>query len=334
MSSNIAQIFESFSRMKALVVGDVMIDKYIFGDVSRISPEAPVPILDVYKRETRLGGAANVANNVIELGAAALLVSVVGDDVEGHALKQNLQYSGIDPSSIILDQERVTTIKTRVISRNQQMLRYDFEKIEPLDENIELLLIDNVIDLIYNEAPDVVILQDYDKGVLTPRVIANIIHNCRQAKIPVAVDPKFNNFLEYGGCTLLKPNLTEAIKGLNLDISPLRPETLATAHRKAQSLLQHEYTVITLADKGIFVGDDEDTDLIPAYKRKITDVSGAGDTVIALLGLGLALGLDVFATAELANIAAGMVCEQVGVVPINREALIREATMMMEMEEE
>ena len=195
-------------------------------------------------------------------------------------------------------------------------------------------MIDNVIDLIYNEAPNVVILQDYDKGVLTPRVIANIIHNCRQAKIPVAVDPKFNNFLEYGGCTLLKPNLLEATKGLNLDISPLRPETLATAHRKAQSLLQHEYTVITLADKGIFVADDEDTDLIPAYKRNVTDVSGAGDTVIAILGLGLALGLDVFATAELANIAAGMVCEQVGVVPVNREALIREATMMMEMGEE
>lgn len=329
-NNTLQEIFASFRYLKVLIVGDAMIDKYIFGHVNRISPEAPIPIVDVYRRESRLGGAANVALNIKQLGAKPLLASVVGDDSEGHELKQLLQTHAIDSTHIILDQDRKTTLKTRLVSRNQQIMRYDYEQATPLEENTEMALLDSVIDLIYAETPNVVILQDYNKGVLTPKIIANIIHNCRQSGIAVAVDPKHDNFFAYEGCTLFKPNLREASEALRIDINPTRIDTLLEADRQIRNILDSKYTVITLSEKGIFVGMDNDRELLPAYIRRIVDVSGAGDTVIALLALGLALDLDIFATAELANIAAGLVCEQVGVVPIDQEQLLQEAKVLME----
>jgi rfaE bifunctional protein kinase chain/domain len=328
-NNNITEIFDSFQYLKVLIVGDSMTDKYIFGNANRISPEAPVPIIEVYRRESRLGGAANVALNIKELGAKPILATVVGDDEDGYEFKQILQSHQIDPSYTILDQDRRTTVKTRIISRNQQVLRYDHEQTQALDENTELLLLDSILDIIYSEKPNVVIMQDYNKGVLTPKVIANIIHHCQQAEIPTAIDPKRDNFFAYKGCTLFKPNLKEAADALQTDLSHLRPEALIEADVQLREVLQNKYTVITLSDKGIFIGMEDDNEMLPAYLRRIVDVSGAGDTVIALLALGLALDLPIFATAELANIAAGMVCEQVGVVAINCEALQREAEMVL-----
>ncbi len=324
-SSAIIHIFKSFERLKVLIVGDVMIDSYIFGHTNRISPEAPIPIVDIYKKESRLGGAANVALNIKELGATPLLCSVVGDDAEGHAFKRYLQANQIDPAYTILDQERKTTVKTRVVSRNNQLLRFDSEQRNQLDTKTELLLIDNIIDILYKTKPHVVILQDYNKGVLTPKVIASIIYNSNQMEIPVAVDPKKDNFFLYKGCTLFKPNLKEASDGLATRLNPSRSESLASADEQLRAILHNTYTVITLSEKGIFVGMEGDSEIIPAYLRNIVDVSGAGDTVISMLALGLALGLDIFATAELANIAAGMVCEKVGVVAVNRDTLVKEA---------
>lgn len=324
-SSAIINIFKSFERLKVLIVGDVMVDNYIFGHTNRISPEAPIPIVDVYKKESRLGGAANVALNVKELGATPLLCSVVGDDYEGHAFKRYLQANQMESNYIILDQERKTTVKTRVVSRNSQLLRYDSEQRNSLDDKTELLLIDNIIDILYRTKPHVVILQDYNKGVLTPKVIASIIYNSNQMEIPVAVDPKKDNFFLYKGCTLFKPNLKEASDGLAAILNPSRPDTLVSADEQLRAILNNTYTVITLSEKGIFVGMEGDHEIIPAYLRNITDVSGAGDTVISMLSLGLALGLDIFATTELANIAAGMVCEKVGVVAVDRDALLKEA---------
>lgn len=306
-----------------------MTDKYIFGHTQRVSPEAPVPIIEVYRRENRLGGAANVALNIKELGAKPILATVVGDDDEGHEFKQLLQAHGIDTSYVLLDQDRRTTVKTRVMSRNQQVLRYDYEHTKALDENIELLLLDSILDLIYTEKPNVVILQDYNKGVLTPRMIDTILHHCHQAEIPTAVDPKRDNFFAYKGCTLLKPNLKEAAEALHVELSAAHPETLIDADIRLRNILDHRYTIITLSDKGVFIGIGDDSDILPAYLRRITDVSGAGDTVISLLALGIALDLDIFATAELANIAAGLVCEQVGVVPIKREVLQQEAEIVL-----
>ncbi len=326
--TSIHDIFHSFAKLKVLVIGDAMLDHYVFGDVLRISSEAPIPIVDVQKYENRLGGAANVALNVQALGAKVFLASVFGDDSNGHVLKEVLSSNQINSTACILNQERRTTVKTRVVSRNQQIVRYDYEDGSPINEQTELALLDNVIDIIYNETPDVVILQDYNKGVLTPKVIANVIHNCTQNGIPVAVDPKHDNFWAYKGCTLFKPNREEAMSGLDMSISANRPETLMVADNQIRSVLKNQYTIITLSDKGIFVGAEDDHELVPAYYRKINDVSGAGDTVISLLALGLALNLDIFATAELANIAAGLVCEQVGVSPIDINDLIKEATLL------
>jgi len=328
-NNGINEIFDSFQYLKVLIVGDAMTDKYIFGHTQRVSPEAPVPIIEVYRRENRLGGAANVALNIKELGAKPILATVVGDDDEGHEFKQLLQAHGIDTSYVLLDQDRRTTVKTRVMSRNQQVLRYDYEHTKALDENIELLLLDSILDLIYTEKPNVVILQDYNKGVLTPRMIDTILHHCQQAEIPTAVDPKRDNFFAYKGCTLLKPNLKEAAEALHVELSATHPETLIDADIRLRNILDHRYTIITLSDKGVFIGIGDDSDILPAYLRRITDVSGAGDTVISLLALGIALDLDIFATAELANIAAGLVCEQVGVVPIKREVLQQEAEIVL-----
>ncbi|MGB1241209.1 MAG: bifunctional heptose 7-phosphate kinase/heptose 1-phosphate adenyltransferase [Chitinophagales bacterium] len=325
-SSAIINIFKSFERLKVLIIGDVMVDSYIFGNTTRISPEAPIPIVDVYKKENRLGGAANVALNVKELGATPLLCSVVGDDYEGHTFKKHLQFNHIDPAYIILDQERKTTVKTRVVSRNAQLVRFDSEQCDPIDTKTELLLIDNIIDILYRTKPHVVILQDYNKGVLTPKVIASVIYNSNQMEIPVAVDPKKDNFFLYKGCTLFKPNLKEASDGLATPLNPSRHENLTFADQQIRAILNNTYTIITLSERGIFVGMEGDSEIIPAYVRNITDVSGAGDTVISMLSLGLALGLDIFATVELANIAAGMVCEKVGVVAVDRSALLKKAT--------
>ncbi|OWY24355.1 hypothetical protein C7N43_16510 [Sphingobacteriales bacterium UPWRP_1] len=327
--NTISEIFESFHNLKALVIGDVMLDHYLFGHVNRISPEAPIPIVDIYKHENRLGGAANVAQNIKELGAKVFLASVVGDDPDGYTFKDELQQAGISSRYIVLDQERKTTVKNRIVSRNQQMLRFDSEQRNPLEENTELLLLDNIIDIIYTEAPHVVILQDYNKGVLTPKLIANVIHNARQAKIPVAVDPKYDNFFEYRGCTLIKPNLAEATNALEMDINPLKIDTLIAADSQLRAILQNSISVITLGSKGIFVATEDDHEVCPAYQRNIIDVSGAGDTVLALLALGLALELDIFATVELANIAAGLVCEQVGVAPVDKEKLYKEAVALL-----
>lgn len=329
MSAQILDIFESFQQVKVLIVGDIMLDHYIIGNVNRVSPEAPVPVVEVITQENRLGGAANVALNLKNLGATPILCSVIGDDTEGYAMQKLLSLNEINPAFVILDQERKTTVKSRILAKQQQLIRYDIEQRTPLNENTELLFLDNIVDIIYNQKPHVVILQDYNKGVLTPKIIANIIHNCKRTQIPVAVDPKKNNFWEYKHCTLFKPNLKEAAEGLGIEINPTRSETLKSADKVIRQQLKNQFTVITLSEKGMFVSDETDVEIIPAYPQQIADVSGAGDTVISLFGMGLALGLDIFATAELANIAAGLVCEQVGVVPINLNQLIKEATKIL-----
>lgn len=326
MQSNyIYDIFESFEKIPVLIIGDIMTDHYIFGNANRISPEAPVPILDVYKRESRLGGAANVALNIQALGATPILCSVIGDDQEGHALVKNLQAHHIEPTNLILHQDRKTTVKTRIVSKQHQLLRYDYEYAHPIDDQTELAFIDRIVDVIYNKKPQVVIFQDYNKGVLTPKVIANVINNCQQHGIPTAVDPKKDNFFEYKNCTLFKPNLREATEALNRNIQPTKRESLIDADIQIRAILSNQYTIITLSDKGMYVAAENDHDIIPANAGTIADVSGAGDTVISLMALGLALGLDIFATAELANLAAGIVCQQTGVVPVNKDRLIKQA---------
>ena len=324
-NNGLEEIFQAFSQLRILVIGDAMVDHYVYGNTERISPEAPIPVVDVSRFEKRPGGAANVAMNILGLGGQAILASVIGDDDEGHNFKQRLQEKGLETSGVLLDLNRRTTLKTRVISRNQQILRYDYESPNYLDEKMELLFLDNIIDIIYNEKPNAVIFQDYNKGILTPNTIKNVIHNCRESGIPIAVDPKKDNFFTYQYCNIFKPNLEETMAALGKYIDTTNKADLMEADRILRSHLHNEFSVITLSEKGIFIGAEDDHDLIPAYPRNITDVSGAGDTVIAMLAMGLGLGLDTFAMAELANMAAGIVCEQSGVVPIDKNVLMKEA---------
>ena len=302
-----------------------MIDAYLFGAVNRISPEAPVPVVAIKKKENRLGGAANVALNVQALGATPILCSVVGADSVGDIFLELLKERKLSQKGILKSRSRITTTKTRIIGNNHQMIRVD-EEVESDISSIEtkqLLLRINT--LIANDQVDVIIFEDYDKGLLTPKLIQQVVKIAKQKKIPTIVDPKKKNFLHYKSVDMFKPNLKELKEGLKSEFNHLKPKELhriATAFRTEQKIGN---LMITLADLGIYINNEEKQVIIPAHIRKIADVSGAGDTVVSIAALCLALKLSPFITATLANLGGGLVCEYVGVVPINKKQLLNEA---------
>lgn len=312
-----------------MVIGDVMIDRYISGSVDRISPEAPLPIVDVNHREDRLGGAANVALNVQNLGADVIMCSVLGNEEDSQAMLSLLHEKKIKTDGVLLDQNRITTVKTRIFSRQQQLLRFDEEIRSPLEEKMELAFIDKVMSLIDTQAPAVIILEDYNKGVLTKKVIQEVLSGAKRKSIPTVVDPKTKNFFAYKNCTLFKPNLKEAEEGLGESIDANNEINLQVACSHIQQKLNNKNTVLTLGSKGMFVYGSSKGELIPTISKNVYDVSGAGDTVVSVLAMGLALKLDLVATAELANIAAEQVCGELGVKPVNREKLIEEAERIL-----
>lgn len=314
------QLIDSFSDKRVLIIGDVMLDTYIWGDVERVSPESPVPVVEANRKEHRLGGAANVALNVKELGAKPVLVSVVGNDDKGKQLVDLLEKNGLNSSEII-KASRVTTEKTRVLSRNQQMLRVDYETTEPIDDATGQEVSSRM--MVHMEEADVVIFQDYDKGILLKNGIKAMLSSARAAGVPTVVDPKRKNFFNYTGCTLFKPNWRELSDALTVSSEEEPTEAQIHAHAiEISKHLENKITLITLSDKGIFYLDAQKHFLSPAYKpRQIADVSGAGDTVIAVAGLCLATQADPEAMCTIANTAAGLVCEKVGVVPVDASAL-------------
>ena len=327
-------LFTDFARLKVLIIGDVMVDAYVWGRVERISPEAPVPVVRVNRRENRLGGAANVALNVQALGATPLLCAVVGEDGYGDVFRQLLQEQGITTDYITASDTRTTTVKERVIAGSQQVVRVDAEDDFLLTDAEELALRAQAEQAL--EQADVVIFQDYDKGVLSEPVIQHITRQAQAKGIPVAVDPKKRNFLHYRHATLFKPNLKELRQGLQQERIALHHEGYAPLHdeqaaiREAsgtlRTLLQHQTTLITLSENGVFIDNDaDDHHFIPAHVRQIADVSGAGDTVISIAALCLAIGTSLPTLASLANLGGGIVCEYTGVVPISQARLRQEA---------
>ena len=342
MKHTVEEIFEAFGQLKVLIIGDVMLDAYIWGKVERISPEAPVPIVHVRKREKRLGGAANVALNIQALGATPILCAVVGDDLEGDAFVQLLKERQISAEFIVKSSERPTTIKERVIAGSQQMLRVDSEDSDLLSDTESQALMERIQAAL--PQCDVVIFQDYDKGVLSKERIVQIIRWAEEKGIPTAVDPKKRNFLHYRGATLFKPNLKELKEGLQSEDLALHKEkhetslsveeAVAQASGRLKQLLEVNSTFITLSEKGVFIDaaylEQEEQHLIPAHLRQISDVSGAGDTVISIAGLALALKLPPRMLAELANLGGGIVCEYTGVVPVKRERLLQEAKRLLD----
>ena len=326
-------LHELFSRMNSLhvaIVGDVMLDNYWWGEVDRISPEAPVPIVALQKRESRLGGAANVALNCRALGAKVSLCTVIGSDGEGDTLLRLAETAGIDMRHTLRSDERATTTKTRVIARHQQMMRLDDEHAEDLSTGEEHPFIDLVLRFLQREKPQVLIFEDYNKGVLKENVIRRITDHCREIGIITAVDPKKKNFLAYKDVDIFKPNLKEVREGLHLTLPEVGTESLDEVHQLLHSKLGHRLTFITLSERGVYArAEGGESVLVPSHLRNIADVSGAGDTVIATAAMVYALTRDARLMAEISNIAGGLVCEEVGVVPIEKALLQAETEKLL-----
>ncbi len=318
-------IFEAFNKLNVLIIGDVMVDSYFFGGVTRISPEAPVPVVTIKKKETRLGGAANVALNVQAMGATPILCSVIGADPEGDLFLDLLRSQKLSQKGILKSRTRITTTKTRVIGNNHQMIRVDEEVETDISNQETTQLLLRISTLIKHDQIDVIIFEDYDKGLITPKLIQQVIKTARQKRIPTIVDPKRKNFMNYKGVDIFKPNLKELKEGLKLDFNHLKPKELHKVSNGFRSEQKIANLLITLAEHGIYINNEEKQVIIPAHLRKIADVSGAGDTVVSVAALCLALNLSPVLTATLANLAGGLVCESVGVVPVNKKQLLSEA---------
>ncbi|MCY7350528.1 MAG: PfkB family carbohydrate kinase [Cytophagaceae bacterium] len=319
----IPEIFDAFRHLNILIVGDIMLDSYVWGKVERISPEAPVPVVLAQRKEFRLGGAGNVVLNVDALGAKAVICSVVGEDVYGDALINILKTSGLSCEGIIQSRERITTVKERIIAGSQQVVRVDTETDQFITETERQILLARVKQLAQHA--DVLIFEDYDKGVLSVETIAELIAFANQQGIPTVVDPKKRNFLHYHGATLFKPNLKELREGLNISVDVKKRDELEAAVHQLTEVLRVQGTLITLSERGVFIDFQNEKHHLPAHIRQIADVSGAGDTVISIAACCLALKLPPRQLAGLANLGGGLVCESVGVVPIDRDLLKQEA---------
>jgi len=313
-------IVEGLGQPRVLIVGDLILDRYVTGDVSRISPEAPIPILAVKQSEERLGGAGNVAANVVAMGAAVDIVGVLGDDGWGRALKQLFEREGIDPSGCVVDAQRPTILKTRMMSGQYQMLRVDQEDARAVGgAALEALLRDLPARV---ARADAVVLSDYGKGVLAPAVIRCVIAEARKRAIPVLVDPKGEDYARYRGATLVTPNRKEAEQALQ---RKLRLEDLAQAAEDLMQLSELDAAVITLGPDGIYHKTRGGAaGQVPARARQVFDVTGAGDTVIAQLGFYLAARLPLATAVELANHAAGIVVARLGTHAVTRGELLAE----------
>jgi rfaE bifunctional protein kinase chain/domain len=316
------QLFQQIASLKVGVIGDVMLDTYMWGQVDRISPEAPVPIVSLQQKEYRIGGAGNVALNIQSLQAEAFVLSVTGDDEDADCLEKLFHTNKINTAYSFRSKQRITTNKTRVISRNQHMMRLDAEITTDLTREEEEGILSRFEAFVVKEKPHVVILEDYNKGVLTEAVIRSVISICRKNGIITAVDPKRKNFFTYKHVDLFKPNLKEAKEALNIITSKVDETLLGSIHSELHHLLDHSISFITLSEKGVFYQQENKSALIPSHLRNIADVSGAGDTVIATAAL-------VYASTKVSNIAGGLVCEEVGTAAINKDKLLHECELLL-----
>jgi len=326
---DLQKIFDSFNNVRVLIIGDAMVDAYIWGNVNRMSPEAPVPVVSIQKKETRLGGAANVALNIQAMGATPILCSVIGDDMYGREFVDLMEKQQLSTQAIFQVQKRTTTVKTRVIGNNHHLLRVDEEQESEVTEQETEKMIEKISFLIKSGAVDVIVFEDYDKGVITPSLILKVVIEASKKKIPVAVDPKKKNFQFYKNITLFKPNLKELKEGIKTDFNLVEKDILSKVADELRIRQGMENILITLSEKGMFIATKKIKHIVPAHIRNVADVSGAGDTVIGIASLGLALKLDPVLMVELANIAGGLVCEKVGVVPIDKELFLQESIALL-----
>lgn len=321
----IKSLFEQFREITALVIGDAMVDSYLWGKVERVSPEAPIPIVSVTKKENRLGGAANVSLNLQSLGATPLLFSVIGDDEKGKRFRKMMVKSKLSAEGIFVDPMRITTVKSRIISNGQHIARVDEESVDYISAELEGRIFEAIRNTIENRKIDVVIFVDYDKGMITPGLFEKVHELARQKGIVIAVDPKKRNFSLYHDVDLFKPNFKEFVEGTGRIILKGDLEQLKTAAERYKKEKSFRFIFITLSELGVFLSNSLSQTYYPAEIRYIADVSGAGDTVLAVAALCLATSAPPRLLAMLSNMAGGLVCEQVGVVPVNLERLMRES---------
>ncbi len=317
------KIFASFKELTVLIIGDVMLDSYIWGAVERISPEAPVPIINVKQKDFRLGGAANVALNVHALQAKPILCALIGDDDDGKKLLQRLNEKNLSTEGIVTSAHRPTTVKTRIIASHQHVVRVDEESDKVANAEEESLLWDRIQKLL--PQCQVVVFEDYDKGVLNSSLIEKTIALAKQKNIPTVVDPKKRNFLAYNSATLFKPNLKELREGLKIEVEASNQPQVEKAVELLKEKLNAAGVMLTLSEHGVYIDFENQKIKIPAHAREIADVSGAGDTVVSIAALCVALNLSPSLIASLSNLGGGLVCQHVGVVPIDREELFSEA---------
>ena len=318
--SRLEALQKSFAAKRIAVVGDLMLDKYFWGTVSRISPEAPVPVVEVDEESTRLGGAANVANNIASLGGVPVMIGVVGKDVGADILKNIVAGNGFPIDGIIVDTSRPTTIKTRVIAHGQHVVRIDQE--EKVDLNADTQ--EKVFTCLKSQISslDGIILEDYNKGVLSKGLIKSIIQLAKECKKTVTVDPKFNNFFDYQSVSVFKPNRKEAEEALGRRLHTF--QDMEAAARELFTRLHAENVLLTLGENGMLLLEQDGSMAHVASKtRHVADVSGAGDTVIATLTMAMVAGASVIESVALANYAGGVVCGEVGIAPIDKSVLIQ-----------
>lgn len=322
---HIREMFRSFDNLNVLIIGDVMIDSYMWGKVNRISPEAPVPIIAIHKKEKRLGGAANVALNIQAMGANPILCSVIGIDLEGQTFLDLLKKQKLSQKGILKSRDRITTEKTRIIGNNHQLLRVDEEIEEDISASETQQLLTLISYIIQHDKIDVILFEDYNKGLITPKLINKVVELARSKGIPTCVDPKTRNFGAYKGITLFKPNLKELREGLKMDVSSDNINELQRAISSFRVKQKFDTALVTLAEKGVITNSRSVKEHIPAHIRSIADVSGAGDTVISVAALLVALRANPIVMAAISNLAGGLVCEKIGVVPVDKEQLLEEA---------
>ncbi|HEY5616100.1 MAG TPA: D-glycero-beta-D-manno-heptose-7-phosphate kinase [Bacteroidota bacterium] len=312
------ELFEKLKGKRIAVVGDLMLDRYYWGAITRISPEAPVPVVEVGSESTRLGGAANVANNIASLGGIPVLIGVVGNDSSGNELRTLIGKSGFPDNGVVVDSARPTTVKTRVIAHNQHVVRIDQEVKEEVNGTVQSKIVDSLRKSI--GSLDGVILEDYNKGVLTKKLIPEIIALARANNTIITVDPKVNNFFEYKNVTVFKPNRKETEEALGRRVTD--QASVAQACRQMVERLEAENVLLTLGEEGMSLFERTGTMThVPTRALMVADVSGAGDTVISTLTMVLAAGGTAQEASALANFAGGIVCGEVGIVPVERETL-------------
>ena len=311
-----------FSAIKILLIGDVMIDHYLYGQINRISAEAPVPIVDIEDEEYRLGGAANVALNLLGLGAKTTLLTMLGDDEVGRKALHLMKENNLKTNHVLTSKLRTTSLKTRIFDDDRQVVRFDREDDADLSKEQEEMLLEELNNLKKKEKFNAIILQDYNKGVLTKKIIKQILLITAKLNIPVVVDPKEYNFFEYQQIDLFKPNLKELSDALKIKIDPKNINSLRKAAEELKKKNRFDNLMLTLGPNGIFIYEQNgDSYIVPSRVIKTADVSGAGDTVVSIAALGLAQKLPLMKVAKLANIAAGKVCKKVGVCPITLKDL-------------